>query len=125
MASVVHEREGRADDEHNAEGSPPADDDSNDHRAALALRVRLVRLHPGAAGSHEKGGVEGEIGRFRRRHLVPVPSVALLAEVNQQIAAADLVDDGRDGVAAGIAHWEPYWFQRPRSSSHTQRSQAM
>jgi hypothetical protein len=51
--------------------------------------------------------------------------VALLAEVNQQIAAADLVDDGRDGVAAGIAHWEPYWFQRPRSSSHTQRSQAM
>jgi len=69
--------------------------------------------------------VEGEIGRFRRRHLVPVPSVALLAEVNQQIAAADLVDDGRDGVAAGIAHWEPYWFQRPRSSSHTQRSQAM
>jgi hypothetical protein len=69
--------------------------------------------------------VEGEIGRFRRRHLVPVPSVALLAEVNQQIAAADLVDDGRDGVAAGIAYWEPYWFQRPRSSSHTQRSQAM
>jgi Transposase and inactivated derivatives len=24
-------------------------------------------------GAHEKGGVEGEIGRFRRRHLVPVP----------------------------------------------------
>ena len=27
---------------------------------------------PGKDGAHEKGGVEGEIGRFRRRHLVPV-----------------------------------------------------
>src|SRR5262249_44886269 len=50
---------------------------------------------PGAVGAHEKGGVEGEIGRFRRRHLVPVPSVASLAELNQRIAAADLGDDGR------------------------------
>lgn len=31
---------------------------------------------PGIKGSHEKGGVEGEVGRFRRRHLVPVPRVA-------------------------------------------------
>ena len=46
-------------------------------------------------GAHEKGGVEGEIGRFRRRHLVPVPTVASLAELNELIAAADAVDDGR------------------------------
>jgi hypothetical protein len=39
--------------------------------------------------------VEGEIGRFRRRHLVPVPAVASLAALNQLIAAGDLVDDGR------------------------------
>jgi transposase len=50
---------------------------------------------PGQQGAHEKGGVEGEIGRFRRRHLVPVPSVASLAELNQRIAVADIVDDGR------------------------------
>jgi transposase len=50
---------------------------------------------PGPAGAHEKGGVEGEIGRFRRRHLVPVPSVASLAALNQLIAAADILDDGR------------------------------
>jgi transposase len=50
---------------------------------------------PGKAGAHEKGGVEGEIGRFRRRHLVPVPDVASLAALNQLIAAGDLVDDGR------------------------------
>src|SRR6266540_1443248 len=28
---------------------------------------------PGKDGAHEKGGVESEIGRFRRHHLVPVP----------------------------------------------------
>jgi transposase len=50
---------------------------------------------PGPEGAHEKGGVEGEIGRFRRRHLVPVPSVASLAALNQLIAAADVLDDGR------------------------------
>ncbi len=50
---------------------------------------------PGKEGAHEKGGVEGEIGRFRRRHLVPVPAVASLAALNQLIAAGDMVDDGR------------------------------
>jgi transposase len=50
---------------------------------------------PGKDGAHEKGGVEGEIGRFRRRHLVPVPDVASLAELNQLIAAADLADGSR------------------------------
>jgi transposase len=50
---------------------------------------------PGVKGAHEKGGVEGEIGRFRRRHLVPVPKVATLAELNELIGAADLDDDAR------------------------------
>ena len=50
---------------------------------------------PGVDGAHEKGGVEGEIGRFRRRHLVPVPAVACLAELNELIAAADRLDDDR------------------------------
>ena len=50
---------------------------------------------PGKDGAHEKGGVEGEIGRFRRRHLVPVPNVASLAELNTLIAAGDLIDDTR------------------------------
>ena len=50
---------------------------------------------PGIDGAHEKGGVEGEIGRFRRRHLVPVPTVASLAELNEVIATADLLDDDR------------------------------
>jgi len=71
---------------------------------AEAERFTALRSHygfdsffciPGKAGAHEKGGVEGEIGRFRRRHLVPVPAVASLAELNKLIAAADIVDDGR------------------------------
>jgi hypothetical protein len=39
--------------------------------------------------------VEGEIGRFRRRHLVPVPAAGSLAALNLLIAAGDMVDDGR------------------------------
>ena len=41
----------------------------------------------GLEGAHEKGGIEGEVGRFRRRHLVPVPAVASLAELNARLRA--------------------------------------
>src|SRR5258708_13905088 len=50
---------------------------------------------PGLKGAHEKGGVEGEIGRFRRQHMVPVPKVASLAELNALIGAGDRTDDQR------------------------------
>ena len=48
---------------------------------------------PGKEGAHEKGGVEGEIGRFRRRHLVPVPTVTTMAGLNDLIRAGDITDD--------------------------------
>jgi transposase len=48
---------------------------------------------PGEAGAHEKGGVEGEVGRFRRRHLVPVPQVGSMAELNELLLAAAGVDE--------------------------------
>ena len=50
---------------------------------------------PGIEGAHEKGGVEGEIGRFRRRHLTPVPHAVSLAALNEVLAAADAADDAR------------------------------
>jgi transposase len=50
---------------------------------------------PGVAGAHEKGGVEGEVGRFRRRHLVPVAHVGSLAELNELVASGDIADDRR------------------------------
>jgi transposase len=50
---------------------------------------------PGLDGSHEKGGVEGEGGRFRRTHCVPMPVVDSIAELNELLAAADAKDDHR------------------------------
>ena len=50
---------------------------------------------PGIAGAHEKGGVEGEGGRFRRNHLVPVPRVTSLTKLNEMLAQADRADDER------------------------------
>lgn len=49
----------------------------------------------GVEGAHEKGGVEGEVGRFRRRHLVPVPEVDSLAELNERLEDACFRELGR------------------------------
>ena len=59
---------------------------------------------PGAEGAHEKGGIEGEIGRFRRRWFVPVPRAASLAELNAALAEADAAEDARhvDGRASTV-----------------------
>lgn len=50
---------------------------------------------PGVEGAHEKGGVEGEGGRFRRNHCVPMPQVDSIAELNELLAKADAKDDHR------------------------------
>ena len=50
---------------------------------------------PGIDGAHEKGGVEGEVGRFRRNHLTPMPVVDSLAELNDRIRRWDRDDENR------------------------------
>ena len=50
---------------------------------------------PGEGGAHEKGGVEGEGGRSRRRWFVPVPRVKSMAELNRRLEAADRADLAR------------------------------
>jgi transposase len=50
---------------------------------------------PGIEGAHEKGGVEGEVGRFRRNHFVPVPVIDTLAELNARLEQADATEDSR------------------------------
>jgi hypothetical protein len=50
---------------------------------------------PGEEDAHEKGGVEHEGGQFRRKHLVPPPSVESLTELNERLAAIDLAEDAR------------------------------
>src|SRR5271165_2935645 len=67
-------------------------------------RFVLLRSHygfdsffciPGVEGAHEKGGVEGEVGRFRRRRLVPVPRVSSMAELAALCEQGDDADDKR------------------------------
>ena len=72
---------------------------------------------PGIEGSHEKGGVEGEVGRFRRTHLVPVPVSMDLAGINELCRDGDVADDARrigprpstvgEDFAIEVAHLRP------------------
>jgi transposase len=50
---------------------------------------------PGVQGAHEKGGVEGGVGRFRRRHLVPVPTADSYEALNRLLLDACAQDDLR------------------------------
>jgi len=61
---------------------------------------------PGVAGVHEKGGVEGEGGRFRRNHCVPMPKVDSIAELNELLIAADAKDEHRriENRAQSVGH---------------------
>jgi transposase len=51
------------------------------------------------AEPHEKGGIEGEAGYFRRNHWVPVPEAEDVAEINRQLLIACQHDERR--VIAG------------------------
>jgi transposase len=68
---------------------------------------------PGIEGAHQKGGVEGEVGRHRRNHLVPVPRVADLAELNARLLAGCEQDLGRriDGRPGTVG--EAWAAERP------------
>jgi transposase len=68
---------------------------------------------PGLQGAHEKGGVEGEVGRFRRNHLVPVPVVADLAELNALLLAGCEADLARRIVGRQVTVGEAWAQERP------------
>ncbi len=61
--------------------------------------IESFYCRPGIEGAHEKGGVEGQIGYFRRNHFTPVPEVESLAELNELVEQWDR----HDGAAAGSA----------------------
>jgi len=69
----------------------------NDRWVAFRSHYGLDAFYcqPGQDGAHEKGGVEGEVGRFRRNRLVPVPEVGSLAELNAMVEGWDAEDDHR------------------------------
>ncbi len=57
--------------------------------------VDAFYCRPGIEGAHEKGGVEGQIGWFRRNHLVPVPDVPSIQALNAMVDAWDAGDEAR------------------------------
>jgi transposase len=79
------------------------------HRREETERLIEFRSHWGfatefcnPARGNEKGGVEGEVGYFRRNHLVPVPRVESLEELNQLLLDGCRADEQRR--IAGKAH---------------------
>jgi transposase len=76
------------------------------HQREETARFIGFRSHWGFASEfctpgegHEKGGVEGEVGQFRRNYLVPVPKVRNLEELNLLLAAGSREEESR--VIAG------------------------
>jgi len=58
-------------------------------------RYEAVFCNPGVDHAHEKGGIEGEGGYFRRNHWVPVPQARDLEDLNEQLLAACYDDERR------------------------------
>ncbi|MFD4562176.1 IS21 family transposase [Streptomyces sp. NPDC058469] len=50
---------------------------------------------PGLRGAHEKGGVEGQVGYFRRNYLTPVPRVDSVDELNTRLAEFEAKENER------------------------------
>jgi hypothetical protein len=68
---------------------------------------------PGIEGAHEKGGVEGEVGRLRRSHLVPVPAVGSIDQLNRLLVAACQQDLGRRIAGRPVTVAEQLAAERP------------
>lgn len=60
-----------------------------------------------------QGGVEGEVGRFRRNHLVPVPAIATIAELNAFILVGCEADLRRRIVGRLVTVGEAWALERP------------
>ncbi|QUH06041.1 IS21 family transposase [Saccharopolyspora erythraea] len=75
--------------------------------------IESFYCRPGVHGAHEKGGVEGQIGYFRRNHFTPVPEVASLAELNEMVEQWDR-HDGRRRIGARPRTIDEYFaIERP------------
>ncbi len=62
-------------------------------RSHYLFEADFCRL--GLVGAHERGGVEGAVGRVRRHHWVPVPQVADWEALNRHLRTACERDDRR------------------------------
>ena len=85
------------------------------HQREETERLIAFRSHWGfqtdfcnPARGNEKGGVEGEVGYFRRNHLVPIPRVTDLAELNEHLLRgcrqSEAAADCRQAALGGRGH---------------------
>ena len=79
--------------------------DRTENERFIALRSHYgfesFFCEPGLDGAHEKGGVEQDIGWFRRNHLTPVPAFDTLADLNAFLERCDIGDDQRWVIGRG------------------------
>ena len=80
-------------------------------RSHYLFESRFCRL--GEEGAHEKGGVEGGLGHFRRNHLVPLPSCQDLQDLNRQLLEACTRDDQRTTVGKPASKLELWAHELP------------
>ncbi|MBM7790024.1 hypothetical protein JOD67_006704 [Tenggerimyces flavus] len=64
-------------------------------RSAATTASTRSTVNPVVTARTENGGVEGQGGRFRRTHLVPVPKVDSLVKLNTRLEGYDRADDAR------------------------------
>jgi hypothetical protein len=60
-----------------------------------------------------KGGVENEVGRFRRNHLIPVPAVGSISQLNRLLMSACEQDLGRRIAGRPVTVAEQLAGERP------------
>jgi transposase len=91
------------------------------HQREETERLIAFRSHWGfqtefcnPARGNEKGGVEGEVGYFRRNHLVPVPQVKDLEELNELLLQGCRDDEQRRIAGKPILVGEAMRIERER-----------
>jgi hypothetical protein len=91
------------------------------HQREETERLIAFRSHWGfrtefcnPARGNEKGGVEGEVGYFRRNHLVPVPQVKTLGELNQLLLRGCRADQQRRIAGKPMRVGEAIGIERER-----------
>lgn len=63
---------------------------------------------------HEKGGVEGEVGRYRRNHWVPLPRAQTLDELNEKLLQGCRQDEARTVTGRAQTVGEGMLIERER-----------
>ncbi|MCX5001042.1 hypothetical protein OHB05_00135 [Streptomyces sp. NBC_00638] len=82
-------------------------------RSSKSILAGRLTARADIEGAHEKGGVEGQIGYFRRNHFVPVPEVSSLAELNEMVEQWDRQDDARRIGSRSRTIAEDFALERP------------